>query len=123
MANPTAAINIAEINSSLFRLRMIIANAAENLDGEVNAAASQLTKTLQDGVVRINTESNKGFLYIGPAFASGDGRIFRLIASEVCSRTPRNLRGNFHGDSSEHPTNLDSRLWSHRLWRSSSHCI
>lgn len=110
MANPTAAINIAEINSLLFRLRIIVANAADNLDGEVNATASQLTKTLQDGVVRINTESNKGLLYIGPMFASGDGRFFRLIASEVCSRTPRNLRGSFHSDSSEYPTSLDSRL-------------
>ena len=84
MANPTAAMNIAEINSLLFRLRMIVANAADNLDGEVNAAASQLTKTLQDGVLRINTESNKGLLTIGPVFASGDGRIFCLIASEMC---------------------------------------
>jgi hypothetical protein len=84
MANPTAAMNVAEINSLLFRLRMVVAIAADNLDGEVKAAASQLTRTLQDGVLRINTESHKGFLTIGPVFACGDGRLFCLIASEMC---------------------------------------
>lgn len=82
MTSTAVAHSVAEILSSLFRLRKIIEYRLENFDevgGSVErGAASELTSTLQDGVKRIHAEFGKGLGYVGPKYVNGDGIFFQL---------------------------------------------
>ena len=89
MTSIEVAVSIADIVSSLFRIGKIIeyragsslADALEHLEiisslgasGDVEAAESQLFRTLQEGPQLINIEYIAYLHSVGPQFARGDG--------------------------------------------------
>jgi len=77
MPSVVVAQSIADIVSSLFRVGGIIeidiASYGEGVPLDVEAAELQLSRTLQEGPQRINTEYIAHLRSAGPMFASGDG--------------------------------------------------